>query len=133
MDITPYLFLNGRCDAALSFYQSVLGAEILFVQRFKDAPVHEEGPMSSPDAVMHASFRIGSSNLMASDGDGTDRPLSGFCLSISVKDIAEGAHLFGKLAEGGSVVLPFGPSFWTEGFGMVTDRFGVPWMVSVAH
>lgn len=133
MDITPYLFLNGRCDEALSFYQSVLGAEILFVQRFKDAPSMGEGPMSTPDAVMHASFKIGDSTLMASDGDGTDRPLSGFSLSISAKDSTEGQRLFGKLAEGGTIVLPFGKTFWTDGFGMLTDRFGVPWMVSVAH
>jgi len=132
MDITPYLFLNGRCDAALSFYTSALGAEIIFVHRFKDAPPQEGGPMGSPEAIMHASFKIGSSTVLASDGDGQKRPLSGFSLSISVKDLAEGHRVFDKLAEGGNVMLAFGKTFWTEGFGMVTDRFGVPWMVLVA-
>ena len=133
MDVMPYLFLDGRCDAALSFYKSELGAEILFLQRFKDAPAQEGEPMGPPEGVMHASFKIGASTLMASDGSGANKELSGFCLSLSVKDVAEGERIFGKLAEGGNITMPFGKTFWTEGFGMVTDRFGVPWMVNVAH
>lgn len=133
MDVTPYLFLNGRCEEALSFYQAALGAEVIFVHRFKDAPGQEGGPMGPPEGIMHASFKLGTSTLLASDGGPERRSLSGFSLSISVKDGAEGERVFAKLAEGGSVTLPFAKTFWTEGFGMVTDRFGVPWMVNIAH
>ena len=134
MSLQPYLFFDGRCDEALSFYQTTLGAEILFVQRFKDAPAPEGGgPMGPPEGIMHASFKVGTSTVLASDGGPERTPLSGFSLSISVTDGAEGERVFGKLAEGGSVTLPFAKTFWTEGFGMVTDRFGVPWMVNIAH
>jgi PhnB protein len=132
MTVDPYLFFGGRCEAALSFYQSTLGAELLFIQRFKDAPAQEsEG--APPDAVMHATLKIGDSFIFASDGDGKPRAFDGFSLSLSVKDVAEGERVFAALADGGQVTLPFAKTFWAEGFGMATDRFGVPWMVNVEH
>jgi PhnB protein len=132
MRVDPYLFFSGQCEAALSFYQSTLGAEIVFIQRFKDAPQMERRD-SPPEGVMHATLKIGDSFIFGSDGDGKSRPFGGFSLSLSVKDVAEGERVFKALADGGSVTVPFDKTFWTEGFGMVTDRFNVPWMVNVAH
>ena len=133
MQVTPYLFLNGNCEAALSFYRSALGAEILFMQRMKDAPAQDSECAGSPEAIMHASLKIGDSLLLASDGDGKATPYSGFSISLSVKDTTEGRRVFDALAAGGSVTVPFEKTFWTEGFGMLTDRFGVPWMVNCEH
>jgi len=133
MQVTPYLFLGGQCEAALSFYQAALGAEIVAVHRFKDAPAGSGEPMGPPEGVMHATLKIGDSLLHASDGDGRPQAASGYSLSVSAKDSAEGQRLFRALAEGGKVTMPFQKQFWSEGYGMLTDRFGVPWMVNVEH
>ena len=133
MKVTPYLFLGGRCQAALSFYQAAVGAEVLFLQRFKDAPQHGSEPMGPPDGVMHATIKIGDSTLHVSDGDGKPQSASGFSLSLSAKDTADGQRLFRALAEDGKITAPFEKQFWSEGFGMLTDRFGMPWMVNVEH
>jgi PhnB protein len=133
MQVTPYLFLNGQCEAALPFYESALGAEILFMQRFKDAPSESGESMGPPDGIMHASLKIGDSLLFASDGHGKATPYQGFSISLSVKDTTEGRRVFDALSQGGNVTMPFEKAFWTEGFGMLTDRFGVPWMVNVEH
>jgi PhnB protein len=130
MQVTPYLHLNGQCEAALSFYRSAIGAEIVFMQRFKEAPGECMGPA---EGIMHASLKIGDSTLLASDGDGKPTAYSGFSISLSAKDATEGRRLFDALSQGGSVTMPFEKTFWTEGFGMLTDRFGVPWMVNVEH
>ena len=132
MQVTPYLMFQGRCQEAIDFYQACLGAELLFVQRFKDAPGE---PMGPPEGVMHASLKIGESTVHVSDGGHPDiaGPFKGCSLSLSVKDAAEGQSRFNALGEGGKVVMPFQKTFWTEGFGMLTDRFGVPWMVNVDH
>ena len=133
MKVEPYLFFGGRCEDALSFYQSKLGAEVVFMQRYKDAPPQAGCQTLPPDGVMHATLKIGDSFIFASDGDGEAKPFGSVALSLLVKDTAEGQRLFDALADGGTVVMPFQKTFWTEGFGTATDRFGVPWMVNVAH
>ena len=134
MKVEPYLFFGGRCEAALLFYQAKLGAEVTIVQRFKDAPPGTQGSATAPpDGIMHATLKIGDSLIFASDGDGEAKPFGSVALSLLVKDTAEGQRTFDALADGGTVVVPFQKTFWTEGFGTVTDRFGVPWMVNVAH
>ena len=133
MKVEPYLFFGGQCEAALSFYQSKLGAEVVFVQRFKDAPPGTQGETAPPDGIMHATLKIGDSYILASDGDGQAKPFGSVALSLLVKDTTEGQQKFDALADGGTVVMPFQKTFWTEGFGTVTDRFGVPWMVNVTH
>jgi PhnB protein len=132
MQIQPYLYFNGRCEEALAFYREKLGAEVLFQMRFKDAP--PEQPVSqNPEKIMHATFRIGGSELMASDGDCNESELGfkGFSLSIAADDVPSGEKLFNTLAEGGQVVMPWQKTFWSPGFGMLTDKFGVCWMVNV--
>ena len=132
--IQPYLFFGGRCDEAIEFYRSVLGAEVEMLMRFKDSPEPTELPECFHDKVMHASLRIGSTSLMASDGrcDGMVT-FEGFSLSITVPDETEAERVFGALSEGGIITMPLEKTFWAPKFGMLQDRFGVGWMVSVMH
>ena len=132
--VQPYLFFNGRCEEALEFYRSALGAEVEMLSRFKDAPEPGMAQPGMEDKVMHASLRIGETILMASDGrcDGEPR-FDGFSLSIIVSNEEQAETVFNALAEGGEVTMPLEKTFWALKFGMVEDRFGVGWMVSVEH
>jgi PhnB protein len=133
MRLEPYLFFNGRTEEALAFYQKAIGAETLSILHFKDSP---EGLVNATpewlEKVMHATFRIGSSIIMASDGVNADRQIfSGFSISIAADDIASGQKMFDALSAGGDVRMAWQPTFWSPGFGMVSDKFGMPWMVTV--
>jgi PhnB protein len=133
MRLEPYLFFNGRTEEALAFYRNALGAETLSLLYFKDSP---EGLSATPewqDKVMHATFRIGQSIIMASDGvNAATSVFAGFSISIVADDAASGQKLFDALSVGGDVRMQWQPTFWSSGFGMVSDKFGVPWMVNVA-
>ncbi|QJD30278.1 VOC family protein [Methylococcus geothermalis] len=134
MQIQPYLFFDGRCDEALEFYRSVLGAEVTLLMRFKDSPEPPQctPPAGTEDKVMHASFRIGESVILASDGRCGGQPsFQGFSLTLTVADENEADRLFAALAEGGQVQMPLAKTFFSPRFGMVIDRFGVCWMVLV--
>ena len=135
MHIESYLFFNGRCEEAIEFYQRALGAEVVMMMRNGQAPEKPPPgmlPPGSDDKVMHATLRIGSSNLMLSDGRCDGKPVfNGFSLSLDAADEAEAQRLFAALGEGGTVQMPLGKTFWSPSFGMVADRFGVGWMVSV--
>lgn len=133
MQVQPYLNFGGRCEEALNFYQTALGAEVEMLMRFRESP-DEPPPGAIPpgwdDKVMHASVRIGDSVVMASDGGCTDEAgFAGFSLTLSVADPAEAERRFAALADGGQVQMPLGETFFAESFGMVRDRFGVQWMV----
>jgi PhnB protein len=132
--VQPYLFFGGRCEEALEFYRSAVGAEVQMMMRYNESPEPPQLPECFHDKVMHASFRIGESTLMASDGR-CDGPVAieGFSLSITVPDEAEAERVFNALAEGGLVTMPLEKTFWAPKFGMLQDRFGVGWMVSVTH
>ena len=133
MQVTPYLFFKGRCDEALAFYRDALGATVDRIARFKEAPEQPPGASAEhADKVMHASFRVGDSQLMASDGmaDGTTQ-FKGFALSLDYADVAQARRAFDALAQGGKVVMPMDQTFFATIFGMVTDRFGMEWMVGV--
>ena len=146
MQVQTYLFLDGRCEEALEFYRSALGAEVTMLMRFKDAPPEpaepsEAGksdescmpPSGSENKVMHASLRIGEATLMASDGRCLGQPnFQGFALSLTAPDDAEAERLFTALGDGGQVQMPMSKTFFSSRFGMVADRFGVSWMVIVA-
>src|SRR3954452_9123383 len=135
MAIQPYLFLDGNCEAALAFYRRALDAEIVMMMRWKDSPdpaACPQGPANA-DKIMHAQFRIGGSDVMASDGSCQGQPkFEGFALSLTAPDAAEAERLFNALAEGGQVQMPLGQTFFSPRFGMVADRFGISWMVYVA-
>ena len=136
MHIEPYLFFNGRCEEAIAFYKRALGAEVLMMMRNKEAPEQPPPgmlPPGSEDKVMHATLRIGASHLMLSDGRCDGKPVfNGFSLSLDAANEAEAERLFAALADGGTVQMPLAKTFWSPRFGMVADRFGVGWMVSVA-
>ena len=134
MQVQPYLFFDGRCEEALEFYRKAVGAEVKMLMRFKDSP--EPPPPGSPptpaDKVMHACFRIGDTEIMASDGQCAGKPsFQGFSLSVTPADEAGAKRLFAALGEGGQVQMPLTKTFFSPAFGMVADRFGVSWMVYV--
>jgi len=135
MQVEPYLFFDGRCEEAIEFYRSVLGAEVTALMRFKDSPEPPQPGMVPPgceDKVMHASFRIGETTIMASDGNCHGRPsFQGFSLSIAAPSNAEAERLFAALGDGGQVQMPMIQTFFSSRFGMVADRFGVSWMIIV--
>ncbi len=132
MQITPYIFLNGRCEEAIAFYGAALGAKTVFLQRFKDAPAQDCARTGPQEGIMHAALQIGDSQLFVSDGNGSQQTMSGVSLAISVKNKAEGERIFASLAQDGHISMPFQKTFWAEGFGMLTDRFGIAWMVNCA-
>ena len=133
MHVQPYLFFDGRCEEALEFYKGALGAEVMMLLRFKDNPEPQANPAGAEDMVMHTSFRIGETTVMASDGRCLGQPsFQGFALSLTARDDAEAERLFGALADGGQVQMPLAKTFFSSRFGMVADRFGVPWMIVVA-
>jgi PhnB protein len=135
MRVQPYLFFDGRCEEAIEFYKRALGAEVLALMRFRESPDPPPPGMLAPgseDKVMHASLRIGETEVMASDGRCAGEPaFQGVSLSLSVAGEAEADRLFGALAEGGQVQMPIGRTFFSPCFGMVADRFGVSWMIVV--
>jgi len=137
MPIQAYVNYNGRCDEAIAFYKQALGAEVEMVMRFRESPDPcPEGmlPADWNDKVMHSSMRIGDSVLMASDGMSSTPPkYDGITLSLQAKTTDEADRLFNALAQGGEVVMPIGPTFWSPKFGMVKDRFGVPWMINTVQ
>jgi PhnB protein len=136
MSVEPYLMFEGRCEEALEFYRRVLGAEVVSLSRFKDSPEpHAPGmlPPGAENKVMHATFRVAGSMLMASDGRCGGKPnFQGFSLCMAPATEAEADRLFAALADGGQVQMPLTKTFFSSRFGMVADRFGVSWMIYVA-
>jgi PhnB protein len=135
MRVEPYLFFNGRCEEAVEFYKKTLGAKVAMLMRFKDSPEpHAPGmlPPGSENKVMHVSFRVGDTTVMASDGFCKGQTeFQGLSLSLTVSNEAEADRVFAALADGGQVQMPLNKTFWSPRFGMVTDRFGLGWMVTV--
>ena len=130
--VQPYLFFDGRCQEALEFYRRALGAEVTALMRFKESPDPGMIQPGSEDKVMHASFRIGETTVLASDGRCGGQPgFQGFALSLTVPNESEADRLFAALVGGGQVIMPLTATFFSPRFGMTTDRFGVSWMVYV--
>lgn len=132
MRVESYLFFDGRCDEALEFYRGALGAEVTMLMRFKESPDPKMTPPEMGDKVMHASFRVGDTTILASDGECLGKQkFDGFALSIYASNEAEADRLFAALADGGKVQMPLSKTFFSPRFGMLSDRFGVHWMVLV--
>jgi PhnB protein len=135
MQVQPYLYFEDRCDEAIEFYRKALGAEVTMLMRYKDSPEpHQPGmlPPGAENKVMHSSFRIGESTVMASDGLCSGKPdFKGVSLTVSVANDGEAERLFAALGEGGKVQMPLAKTFFSSRFGMVADRFGVSWMLIV--
>ena len=134
MQVQQYLFFDGKCEEAIEFYKSTLGAKVDMMMRFKDNPDPQPGscPPGAENKVMHSAFRIGETLVMASDGFAKGKPeFKGFSLSVDAKDEAEAKKLFNALGQGGQVQQPLTKTFFSPSFGMVADKFGVSWMVIV--
>jgi len=135
MLIQPYLFFEGHCEEAIEFYCQALGAEVTMLMRYQDSPeppVCDSLPAGYETKIMHSSFTVGGAVVMASDGICSGKPgFQGVSLSLTVPDIREADRLFTALANGGKVLMPLATTFWSPRFGMVTDRFGVSWMINV--
>ena len=133
--VEVYLFFNGRCEEAVEFYRKAIGAEVQMMMRFKEAPEQPPAGMLPPgfeNKIMHCSFRVGQTMVMASDGCGTGTPkFEGFSLSIAVPTEADADRVFAALSEGGKVTMPLNKTFWSPRFGMLEDKFGIAWMVNV--
>ena len=131
MDITPYLNFNGQCAAAFKFYEQVLGGTIEMMQTHGDSPMKDHVPADWHDKVIHARLRVDGQAIMGSDAPPQyySAP-QGMYVSIGVRTTADGSRIFNALADGGKVTMPFEPTFWSPGFGMVVDRFAIPWMVN---
>jgi PhnB protein len=132
--VQPYLFFGGRADEAIAFYRQALGAQLEMRMTFREAPDPPPPGMLAPrwdDKVMHASLRVHGAVLMLSDAMGPGGGFEGFSLSLALPDAAAVDAAFAALADGGTVTMPPGKTFWSERFGMLTDRFGVGWMVGI--
>jgi PhnB protein len=129
--INPYLMFGGNCEEAFKFYEKALGGKIEMMSRFADAPAEMQQSPEWKNKIMHVSLSAGNVKLMGSDApSGHQQTPQGFAVSLQVADPQAGEALFKTLSEGGAVTMPFQPTFWAKGFGMCTDRFGIPWMVN---
>lgn len=129
--MNPYLSFKGDCEAAFRFYEQCLGGKIGAIFRYVGTPLADQVPADWLDKVMHGSVTLGGQVLMGADvaPDCYEQP-TGFSLSLQMKSTADAERIFGELAKGGRVVLPLEKTFWAVLFGMVVDRFGVPWLIN---
>lgn len=131
MQIDPHLSFMGNCEEAFNFYEKTFGGKIEFRMTYGESPMAAQMGPELQNKIMHMSMRIGDRILMGSDAppqyQGTQQ---GFDICVAVKDASEAEKVFNALAEGGKVTMPLGETFWSRRFGMLTDRFGIPWMVN---
>ena len=137
MLIQPYMNFDGRCEEAIEFYKSALGAKVIMLSRFKDCPDPQQKAQMedrAADKVMHCSLEIGNSTIFVSDGRclGSTK-FDGISLSLGVANEAEADKTFTALGDGGKVIMPLAKTFFSKKFGMVADKFGVTWMVITGH
>jgi PhnB protein len=136
MQLNSHLHFSGQCEEAFKFYEKCLGGKIEGLFRYDAAPGPEAGnvPTEWRNKIMHAYMTIGNQALMGMDAPPQrfHKP-QGFHVNIGVQSVAEGKKIFEALSEKGNISMPFGPTFWSPGFGMFVDRFGIPWMVNVAQ
>lgn len=132
MSINPYIHMDGRCEEAFRFYEEVLGGKIDYIQTYADSPMAEQFGPEMATKIMHVSLNVDGAMLFGSDAppEYFEKP-QGFSVSLNYSDVDKGRAVFDALAQGGHVKMPFETTFWAKGFGMVTDRYGTPWMVNV--
>jgi PhnB protein len=129
LGVNPYITFKGNCREAIEFYKNALNAEVLFTQTVGESPMANMGPAEN---IMHCSMKVGNSTLMMSD-DPRPQAASGggnISLAIGLNDPAQAKLFFGNLSKDGSVIMPLEKTYWAEAFGMLTDKFGVRWMIN---
>jgi PhnB protein len=131
MEMTPYLSFNGQCEAAFKFYERCLGGQLGAIFRYAGSPMADQVPSDWQDKVMHGSVTVGGQVLMGGDvvPDRYEEP-KGFSLSLQIKSTADAERIFQELARDGRIKMPLEKTFWAERFGMVVDRFGIPWLIN---
>lgn len=131
MQLNPYLNFNGQCEAAFKFYEECFGGKIQTLMTWGDSPMADQVPTEWRDKIIHTSLVVGDTALLGTDAppDSYEKP-RGISVTIQIEDAAEGERIFNSLAENGTVQMPFQKTFWAAGFGMLVDRFGIPWMVN---
>lgn len=131
MQLNPYLSFNGQCETALKFYERVLGGKIAFIMTWGEMPGADQFPAETHKLILHATLSVGDKVLMGADSPpGRYQQPKGISVSIHPKDIDEGERIFNALSENGTVQMPFEKTFWSPGFGMCVDQFGIPWMIN---
>jgi PhnB protein len=132
LGLHTYLTFDGNCAEAMRFYENTLGGK-LEMMTFGQSPMASQAPPGTADRIMHSKLSVGDTVLMASDAMAGQNysGMHGFALSLSYDSVEEGRRIFSSLSDGGRITMPFDKTFWAEGFGMVVDRFGTPWMVNV--
>jgi PhnB protein len=131
MQVNPYLYFNGNCEEAFSFYEKVLGAKVQMMMKHSEAPMDTKSDPAWANKIIHARMEVGGAVVMASDAPPQHyHQPQGFSMSIGVKDPAEAEKIFAALSEGGGVVMPLQETFWAQRFGMLRDKFGTNWMVN---
>ena len=130
-EVNAYLLFKGECEAAFKFYEKTLGGKVEATMTYGDSPMGQHMPAEWRNKIIHARMTVGSTVLMGSDPppDRYEAP-KGFSVSIGLKDPAEAERIFNALSEGGNVKMPIQQTFWAAKFGMVVDRFGIPWMIN---
>jgi PhnB protein len=130
-EVSAYLVFSGQCEAAFKFYEKCLGGKIEMMMTFGDSPMSDKAPADWQAKVMHARMTVGKTVLMGSDAppERYEQP-KGFSMSVGTRDAAEAEWMFNELAADGKVQMPLQQTFWAVKFGMVVDRFGIPWMVN---
>ena len=131
MQLNPYLFFNGQCEAAFKFYAQLLGGKIIAMMTHAGTPAENQVPPEWREKIIHARMVIGDQLLMGSDAPpGHFQPPQGFSVSLMVDNAEDAERIFPNLAESGTVKMPLQKTFWAIRFGMLVDRFGIPWMVN---
>lgn len=131
MQLNPYLLFSGQCEEAFKFYERLLGGKIEVMMAHEGTPAGQGVPPEWQKKILHARMKIGNQVLMASDAPpGRQQKPQGFSVSLSVKDPADAQRIYNALAEGATVTMPIQETFWAKRFAMLTDRFGIPWMIN---
>jgi len=131
MQVHTYLNFDGRCDAAIKFYEQAIGAKVMFKMTWGESPMAKDMPPGAGNLIMHATLAVGDGHLMCADAppDHYQKP-AGMSVSLNVKSKEEGERIFNALSKAGTISMPFQSTFWSPGFGMCVDQFGIPWMVN---
>ena len=134
MKLNPYLAFDGQCREAFQFYEQCLGGKIAFIQTIGESPMAKNMPPESHNRVMHVTLHVDDQVLQGADAPpGQFTKPAGFCVAVHFPTVADGERVFNSLAAGGKVQMPFQPTFWAKGFGMLIDRFGIPWIVNAGQ
>jgi PhnB protein len=131
MQINPYLSFDGQCEVAFKFYERVLEGKVTFKMTWGEMPGADKFPAETHKLIMHSTLSVGDEVLMGADSPpGSYQKPKGLNVSLHLKDTAEGERIFKALAENGTMIMPFEKTFWSPGFGMCVDQFGIPWMIN---